>query len=114
MARMLLPHGGDRIEFVLPDENLSDVLTPKDVDRLPDPSSEIHRARADPIGSPPLAESARSGGRVVITCDDNTRLTPANLIVPELLDERRDGGIGAGSVRVVIASGTHRLMSRSE
>jgi nickel-dependent lactate racemase len=58
-----------------------------------------------------LAKGAKS---VVLVADDNTRLTPADQIVPVLLDELNAAGIRDEQITVVIALGTHRFMTERE
>ncbi len=112
--RVSLPYGDREIQFDLEDDNLSDILTPTDPEVLPEPRGEIRRALADPIGSERLASLVRADSRVVIISDDNTRPTPAHLIVPELLRELAEGGVAPERVKLIVASGTHRLMARQE
>ena len=51
---------------------------------------------------------------MVILADDNTRLTPANEILPVVLDEMNAAGVKDEQVTVVIALGTHRFMTAAE
>jgi nickel-dependent lactate racemase len=70
----------------------------------------IRDALEHPLGSSRLREMGRSRRRVLILMDDNTRPTPASVIIPYLLEE-----LGPKpEVTFLIASGTHRAMTSAE
>ena len=106
---------GDRVLQVdVPSENLVFDIEAPDVPALSDYGRAIGEALAKPIGVPPLRHLVSQGQRVVIICDDYSRTTPTEQIVPLLLDELNRAGIPDGDVTVVIATGTHRFMSCAE
>ena len=100
----------------VPDGRLMAVVGP--ADRLATRSAEawILHALANPIAGPRLGDLVAAAGkspRVLVLVDDNTRPTPAALIVPWLLREIRAERVEA-EVGFLIASGTHRPMSPAE
>ena len=60
---------------------------------MTDVRQEIWRALHAPVGSRPLRELVSAGERAVVIGDDGTRLTPADQIVPLVLDELNAGGV---------------------
>jgi nickel-dependent lactate racemase len=112
--RVAFPYPG--IEPVdVPDSSLVAVLEPQRVGGLPaDRSRVIRDALAAPAGSPALAELARRKQKVLVLVDDHTRITPLDLIVPEVISELLRGGVARENIRLLIASGTHRAMTRDE
>ena len=70
---------------------------------LPPPLSrdEMLAALRDPIGAPPLVTVAAGARRVAIVVDDLTRPTPAEVVLPLLLDELESAGIGRERVTIV-------------
>ncbi len=76
------------------------------------PADIINNALENPIGSPPLSERARQAENALILCDDNTRYTPAHLIIPHIINELHKGGMTDGRIRFLIAKGTHSVMNR--
>ncbi len=68
---------------------------------------QMRAALRDPVGAPPLAVLAAGARRVVIIVDDLTRPTPAEVVLPLILDELHDAGIERGKVTILVASGTH-------
>lgn len=69
---------------------------------------ELAAALERPVGQPPLRVLARGKRRPVIVCDDVTRPTPANLMVPLLLRHLHDAGIASEDVTIVVGGGAHR------
>jgi nickel-dependent lactate racemase len=49
-----------------------------------------------------------------IAIDDITRPTPTPRLIPLILDELASAGIGKGQVRIVVASGSHRVAIRPD
>jgi nickel-dependent lactate racemase len=80
----------------------------------PDPTDEIHRALANPLGSSILAEIVRPGERVVIVTSDITRYTGSELYLPILVEELKRCGIADQDIEIVIALGIHRKQSADE
>ncbi len=68
---------------------------------------EIAARIASPIGQGPLRDLAIGKSRPVIVVDDLSRPTPVYRIMPLLLEELEAAGIERGSVRVLVAAGTH-------
>ncbi len=60
-----------------------------------------------PLGVPPLAELARGRRRVVALVPDATRRAALPEVLPVILERLRRGGVSAGSVTVLVATGTH-------
>ncbi len=102
-------YAGKKIEIALPAgwNLLSDGQAIKTVRPCPDPVAEIKRALDNPIGSPPLEELAVRGGRAAILFDDLTRLTPASLAFPEILNRLNRSGIPDSRISAICARGTH-------
>ncbi|MCL6611683.1 MAG: nickel-dependent lactate racemase [Peptococcaceae bacterium] len=68
-----------------------------------------------PVGGPPLKEQLSAGDRVMILIDDNTRSTPANKILPVLADYLTENcGVKQENIEIMVATGTHRLMTEDE
>jgi nickel-dependent lactate racemase len=78
--------------------------------RTPPPmsESELLAALEAPVGQPPIRELAQGKRKPVIIVDDLTRPTPAHRVMPLVLRQLREAGIGADQVTVVMGGGTHR------
>ena len=112
--RLELPYGTKSISFNIPEKNLKAVLSPAaDLEAL-DIAAEVERALNDPIGCKTLDEIGSKNSRVLIICDDNTRMTPVNVIAPAILKKLEEGGVRKENVKILIALGTHRPMNAEE
>jgi lactate racemase len=114
IRNVTLPYGQKNIEIRIPEGNLVGVYSPHDAAPVADIRAEIRRALASPIGALPLGEQLRGRKNAVLIADDNTRLTPTDILVPILLDECNAAGIPDKAIQVIIALGTHRFMTEDE
>lgn len=94
----------------VPDSRLMAVVGPADRPATSPPEVLLRDALDHPLESPRLRDLGRRAQRVLILVDDNTRPTPARLIVPWVLEE-----LGPSvDVAFLVASGTHRSMTLAE
>ena len=94
----------------VPEARVLGVVGPQDLAPAA-PAARLIRAALDaPLQCPPLRELARTARQILILFDDNTRPTPASLIVPHLLEEFGP----TPAVTFLTASGTHRPMNEAE
>lgn len=114
VRNVILPYGEKSIEVRIPESNLIGVYSPHDVAPVTDVRAEILRALASPIGALSLGEQLRGRKNAVLIADDNTRLTPTDILLPILLDECNAAGIPDAAIQVIIALGTHRFMTNDE
>lgn len=99
---------------VIPDENLIGVFEPKEAAEGASEEEVIRRGLEQPIGRPRLKDLVKPGQKVLIIVDDNTRLTPADKILPFVEAELRAGGVAEEDVALMIGYGTHRAMTPEE
>ena len=99
----------------VPEENLLGVFEPAEAPSGVLSGRELVReSLRSPVGTAKLSDIVVPDSRVLIIVDDNTRNTPTDIILPEIIDELISGGISHGNIRLMIALGTHRSMTRSE
>ena len=114
MSILSIPYVDRLLPVEIPERNLIFDVEPFAVPPASDFVGTLQRALAQPLGTPALGEIVRAGQKVVIVADDNTRITPVRRIIPVLLDTLNGCGIPDSDIKVVIASGTHRLMTDDE
>jgi nickel-dependent lactate racemase len=112
--RVSLDYGPGQLGIELPDGHPLDVLEKAAVPPLADPDAALRAALAAPIGTLPLRELARGRRDAVIVVSDGTRPVPNRLLLPALLDALAEGGLPAGAVTVLVATGLHRPATRQE
>ena len=74
----------------------------------------IEQSLDNPIGSARLDQLVKNGDRVTILIDDNTRPTPAYLILGPVIKRLLAAGVTKENVTIVVAGGTHRPMTPEE
>jgi len=114
MAFFELPYGNSTLPVSVPEVWLGEIATPQAVEPHPDVPLLITKALNNPIGTPPLSEIVKPGQRVTITVDDYTRKTPVDLLLPPVLEQLLAAGVTQADIRLVVALGTHRPMTRAE
>lgn len=67
-----------------------------------------------PIGLTSLNDSLQGAEKILILIDDYTRTTPIDVILPIIIDELEKYGIVKENIKVMVASGTHRIMTKEE
>lgn len=115
IKKITIPFGmKDTLSFELDADNLSAVLTASNVLPVENLQTEVRRSLANPIGCPRLRELVKGKKDAVLVVDDNTRLTPTSVILPQILDEMNAGGMKDKNITLLIALGTHRFMTEKE
>ncbi|MBN2013586.1 MAG: nickel-dependent lactate racemase [Candidatus Altiarchaeota archaeon] len=115
--RIKLPYGGKKLPLDVPDENLLGVLKPKGVRVDKSPRKIIEDALDNPVGTEKLAEiiaKKEKKHKVAIVVDDHTRPCPTAEMLPPLLDELYDLGIGDDNILIIFATGSHRTTKKEE
>ena len=109
-----IPYSKSFLEFRLPPGMRGTTAVSKPVDYLRDVPQAIRQALANPIGSPPLGELAKPGGRVCIVFTDGTRASPDHLLVPPMLAELERAGIKDEDITLLCGTGMHRPSTQAE
>ncbi len=98
----------------VPASRLLGVYGVQRVGARPSAASLTSQALRSPIGTLPLGSLARAGQKVLILCDDHTRVTPTAEMLPPVLAELREAGVSPEDVSILVALGTHRQMTPTE
>ncbi len=98
----------------IPDRNPARIYEVKAEPESGDEAELIRESLRHPIGMERLAKIAAPGQKVLIVVDDISRPTPADRIIPAVLDELHRAGVRDGDIRLLIALGTHRPMTPAE
>jgi nickel-dependent lactate racemase len=114
MPRLEIPYVNRLLDVEIPDRNLVFDESPRNVPPTPDFDGTLRAALSRPIGLPPLRDLIKTGQKVIIISDDNTRVTPTKRIIPVLLDFLNQAGVPDRDIQIIISSGTHRAMTDAE
>ena len=111
--RINFPYAGMGI-LEVPDDNLIGVFSPSIAQAGTGEEEIIEEVFSHPVGSEPLLKRLKGCKKVLIVVDDYTRTTPVIKILPRLLKELEISGIKMDGIKILIALGTHRQMSKEE
>jgi nickel-dependent lactate racemase len=98
----------------VPEQNLLGIFSPSSMKIEKSEEEIIEEAFAHPIGSDPLSTLLQGCEKVLIVADDYTRTTPIQKILPRLTSELEDFGIESEGIKILVALGTHRPMTKEE
>jgi nickel-dependent lactate racemase len=110
-----LPYINDRkIPFRVSAGTVAAVYEPRAIQTVDHPETLVDRALDNPIESSRLEARVKPSDQVIVICDDVTRPTPANLLIPPVLDRLNRAGLPDSNIQVLFALGTHRPMNEAE
>jgi len=73
---------------------------------------EIRATLDDAVGAPNISEQARGKhGRIVVTCDDLSRPTPADRVFPFIIEQLHEAGVSGVQVFILGSFGCHNPMN---
>jgi nickel-dependent lactate racemase len=106
---------GQRTESVeIPDQNLTDVLTPNPMQYERMGEEEVRYALEHPIGSRRLREIVKPGEKIAVVTSDISRPMPTFTAMPAVLDELYAAGVRKEDITLVFALGSHRKQTEEE
>ncbi len=114
MRTVEFQYGEESIHVNLPADSIISFPRIKNVGKLGDEIGEFIQALHNPIGSTTLAELASTKSDAVVVICDRTRPMPTWRLLPIILDELNGGGLKDEDIKVIIALGTHRGMTKDE
>jgi nickel-dependent lactate racemase len=104
-----------RVYFTLPATWHAEVVEGrKRCEVCEDPEDEIKKALDSPINSERIERLARSASEVTVIFDDVQRSTPAQFILPHVIERLNKGGIPDERIKLVCATGTHPLVKEED
>jgi len=109
-----IPYGNEKKSFSVPDKYFCEVLSPYEVNVRGNTDEILNMALDNPIGSRRIEEIVKDAKTVSIICDDMSRPTPVSLILPHVLKRLHKAGIRKENIKIIIALGSHRYMTKEE
>ena len=106
--RVQMHYGKEGLEIDLPDHLETVIIKKKPAPILADPVRSVQEALTRPVDSPNLTEAARGCRKVCILICDITRPVPNGLVLPILIRQLLESGIGPEDITVLVATGLHR------
>ena len=109
-----LAYGRHGLTIALPDDAPLTVVEPRFAPGLADERAAILAALRAPLDAPPLRSLAQPDDTVAVVFSDLTRPMPNDRVLPPLLDELAQAGVGDDRIVLVNALGTHRPQTADE
>lgn len=100
-----LPKGWRVRHFLQPGRGKRTSINPLDL---------LKQALSEPVNSPGLSDLASEVSSVVILVDDHTRPTPVARMLETLCPHLEKGGLKSSEISIVIALGTHSLLTERQ
>jgi nickel-dependent lactate racemase len=113
MAEFCIPYGPGHLAFSLPERVQAKTIEAQEAADIQDPLSAVERALAAPVGDVGLA-AFRGARSAAIAINDKTRAVPHRYLLPPLMQELEALGIARSEIRLLIATGAHPPMLRTE
>ncbi len=106
--------GLNKETFFIPQHNLVEILSPRDIIPKNSPEQLIKNSLRYPLESEPLEYLLKDFNSVAIIVDDATRQTPTQFVLKFLIEELKKIGIKKENIIIQIANGLHRLTTYEE
>ncbi|MFX1519449.1 MAG: nickel-dependent lactate racemase [Promethearchaeota archaeon] len=116
MVEIELKYGEETVYADISDKNLLGVISSKNNHRIenPIPNLDIGYAINNPVDKSCFDKLLDSNDKICIVVNDNTRITPSKEILPVLLNRLTNLGIKDENIEILIAVGSHRLVTERE
>jgi nickel-dependent lactate racemase len=111
--RILFPYP-DIGQLEVQNKNLLGIFSPSSMRIEKSEQDIIEEAFSHPIGSDSLSTLLQGCEKVLIVVDDYTRTTPVQKILPRLISEMEGFRIKSEGIKILVALGTHRPMTKEE
>ena len=105
--------GQESLTFFLPEKNIIDYELHKHKLSTPIKESLLIELKQS-LQTSPLREKIKKTRNVIIVCDDYPRPTPIDIILPPLIEYLKKIGIKLNKIKILIADGFHRRMTKTE
>ena len=110
-----LRYGKSQVSFELPEDQISTVITGKEVKAIDNLEDTYLHSLDHPIDSAPLRYMVKPGETVAVAVSDITRVWQKNdQTLPLLLNYLNDAGIPDANINIIIAVGGHRQNTDDE
>ena len=109
------PYGKEVLRYDIPNDRFQGELVSQLESYHASASQEelVRQALKHPVGTPKLSDMSIGKNKVVVIASDHTRPVPSKIIMPQMLDEIRNGNPNA-DITILISTGCHRETTKEE
>jgi nickel-dependent lactate racemase len=110
-----IAYGDDHAVVIIPGGVTADYITPREITGFDEAPAAVERAFSNPIDASPLPDLVPRGDKsVVLVVSDLTRSGGTKQILPLVVRYLESVGVTRADIRVVVAKGTHRKLTKDE
>lgn len=109
-----LPYGEETRELLAPSGATVDYINPCDAETIDDVEAALDAACSTPVDTAPLSERVSSESTVLVVIADLTRSPATRAMLPAMVERLVACGVDRSRIRVLVARGTHRSLTREE
>lgn len=114
MKKIKIPYGNNEIEFSIPKNNFSELLSPNTPQLPISNKGEIIRALENPIGADRIEDIIKPTSKIAILCEDITRYAQTDVMISVLIERLSNAGVSDKNIKIIMALGSHRPMTDEE
>lgn len=107
-------YGGESRSFEVDESRILGIIEPRRMKPCKPLDDIIRESLMNPIGCMRIRDSVKPNMTVAIISEDNTRVCPVDRILPHVLAELREKSVKRENVKIIMALGTHRPMTKKE
>ncbi|WP_432407236.1 nickel-dependent lactate racemase [Wukongibacter sp. M2B1] len=113
-TKIIVPYGDKSLDAFIPTSSFVFEGKLKKFPSMKNFEDTLLERLDNPTGCEALKDQVKKDSKILILIDDNTRVTPVNRILPVLIKYLTDSGVPIANIEILIAIGTHRLMTEKE
>ncbi|MEM1569139.1 MAG: nickel-dependent lactate racemase [Candidatus Bathyarchaeia archaeon] len=116
MAKRIIStyYGDKRRSFKVDEGRILDIIEPRRIKPSKSLDAMIIESLKKARGGMRIKDYVKPDTTVTIISEDNTRVCPVSRILPYVLAELKEAGVKAENIKIVMALGTHRPMTKEE
>ena len=109
-----LPYGNGERGVRIPPQIGAHFIAPPTLTPIDDAAARLAAVCSEPVGTAPLADRIDSTTSILVLVSDLTRSKATESMLPLLVDRLRSHGATSANMRVLVARGTHRKLTKVE
>jgi len=107
-------YGVESREFEVDESRILNIVEPRRVKPVKRLDAAVKESLMKPIEYMRIIDYVKPDMTIAIISEDNTRVCPVDRIIPHILVEFKEAGVKRENIKIVVALGTHRPMTKEE
>jgi len=107
-------YGIESREFEVDEGRVLGIIEPRRVKPVKHLDVAVKESLMKPIGYVRIRDYVKPNMTIAVISEDNTRVCPVDRVIPHILAEFEEAGVKRENIKIVVALGTHRPMTKEE